>query len=324
MGNLELLLGLTRCALPLTQKLALLKKLDNLQGLTVLSIKDISDLTGKSPKRLRWRPENLECRVSRDLEIMERYAIGVVSFNSALYPPLLRELHDPPFSLFFRGTLPDPEKPLAGMVGTRSPSGDGALAAARIGGEFAESGIGVVSGLARGIDAFAHRGNVDAGARSVAVLACGVERLYPRSNARLAGLMLERGGCVLSEYPPEEEPLKYRFPQRNRLISGLSRSLLVVEAPERSGALITADFALEQGRDVFVFSGTLLSKRGSGTASLRDQGAEAVNSAYEILSHWRDAQGGALPRSRPGRDAQLSLDLRDSCDASCSYGREVS
>ena len=210
-------------------------------------------------------PKQLESTVSRDLELLNRYSIGVVSYNSSLYPPLFRELHDPPFSVFYRGSLPDPEKPLAGMVGTRSPSGDGALAAARIGAEFASAGIGVVSGLARGIDAFAHRGNAEAGGSSVAVLACGVERLYPRSNARLGGMLLERGGCILSEYPPGEEPLKYRFPQRNRLISGLSRSLLVVEAPAKSGALITADFALEQGRDVFVFSGSVSSRRGEGT-----------------------------------------------------------
>lgn len=316
MASLDLLLGLTRCGLAFRQKLTLLKKLDNLQELTVLSIEEISELTGIIPKRAAWLPERLESRVSRDLDLFERYSIGVVSYNSALYPPLLRELHDPPFSVFYRGTLPDPEKPLAGMVGTRNPSGDGALAAARIGGEFASAGVGVVSGLARGIDAFAHRGNAEAGGLTVAVLACGVERFYPRSNARLAGMLLERGGCVLSEYPPEEEPLKYRFPQRNRLISGLSRSVLVVEAPEKSGALITADFALEQGRDVFIYSGTLSSRRGAGTAALLEQGALPVDSAFGILASWRaqtvkPGYEGALAEGK-----QLSLDLRDSADAS--------
>lgn len=316
MASLDLLLGLSRCFLSFHQKIRLLKKLDNLQGLTVLSIEDIRTITGISPKRPLWLPELLEHRVARDLDLLERYSIGVVSFNSSLYPPLLRELPDPPFSIFYRGTLPDPEKPLAGIVGTRSPSGDGALAAARIGGEFARVGIGVVSGLARGIDAFAHRGNVESGGQTTAVLACGVERFYPRSNARLAGMLLERGGCVLSEYPPETEPLKFRFPQRNRLISGLSRALLVVEAPERSGALITADFALEQGRDVYVFAGTLNSRRGAGTAALLEQGAVPVNSAFEIVASWRSCAPQAAYGTEGGQGRQLSLDLHDSADAS--------
>jgi len=316
MASLELLLGLTRCSLSLRQKLSLLKKLDNLQGLTVLSIEEITECTGKPPKRSDWMPKQLESTVSRDLELLNRYSIGVVSYNSSLYPPLFRELHDPPFSVFYRGSLPDPEKPLAGMVGTRSPSGDGALAAARIGAEFASAGIGVVSGLARGIDAFAHRGNAEAGGSSVAVLACGVERLYPRSNARLGGMLLERGGCILSEYPPGEEPLKYRFPQRNRLISGLSRSLLVVEAPAKSGALITADFALEQGRDVFVFSGSVSSRRGEGTANLLEQGAVSVHSAFEIIASWQRRPVARKYASTDATNLQLSLDLRDSADAS--------
>ncbi len=320
MGNLELLLGLSRCFLSLRQKLELLKKLDNLQGLTVLSIEDIRELTGISPKRPIWQPEGLRQRVEYDLDMLERYSIGVVSFNSALYPPVLREIHDPPFSVYFRGTLPEPDKPLAGIVGTRSPSGDGSLAAARFGAEFARAGYGVVSGLARGIDAFAHRGNVESGGRSVAVLACGVERIYPRSNARLAGKMLERGGCLLSEYPPGEEPLKFRFPQRNRLISGLARSLLVVEAPEKSGALITADFALEQGRDVFVFTGTLNSKRGAGSAALREQGAESVDSAFEIIASWQPGHRANAVGYGISGGAQLSLDLRDSAKHVAAYG----
>lgn len=322
MASLELLLGLVRSSLRMPQKVELLKKLDNLRALTVLSIDDIRQLTGSPVRRSEWLPSDIEAVVERDLSLMERYSIGTVGYLSSWYPPLLREIPDPPFALFYRGTLPDPEKPLIGVVGTRSPSGDGALAAARFGAELAQAGVAVVSGLARGIDALAHRGNVDGGAPSVAVLACGPDRLYPRSNQRLAGALLARGGCVISEYPPGEAPLKYRFPQRNRIIAGLSRALLVVEAPERSGALITADFALEQGRDVFVCTVALSSRRGAGTAVLHRQGAQAVSGASELLA--------ALERPRNRVDVgsyagigqnQLLLDLSDSAGAGSCFGR---
>lgn len=324
MGNLELMLGLVRCSLSFSQKRTLLIKLDNLQSLTVLSIEDILLLTGFAPKRRDWQPQDLGSRVTNDILLMDRYEIGAVSYLSEKFPPLLREIADPPFALFYRGTLPDPEKTVVGMVGTRMPSGDGAMAAARLGSEFGGCGIPVVSGLARGVDAFAHRGNIDAGAPSIAILACGPEQIYPRSNVRLAGALLERGGCILSEYPPGEGPLKYRFPQRNRLISGISRSLIVVEAPEKSGALITADFALEQGRDVYVYRETLNSRRGQGTLNLHAQGAEAVSSAFEVLSAW--AGSPAHDKTTSGRYAagtQLKLELRDSTEAGKASGQEI-
>lgn len=287
MANSELVLGLVRYSfLTAREKAILAKNLDNLESLTVLSIEDICLMVGRGVRTGCRVPENIPELVQRDMDIMKRFGIRFVSVLSPEYPPLLREIHDPPFAVFWRGTLPDPERPLAGIVGTRSPSGDGALAAARIAKEFGQSGIGVVSGLARGIDAFAHRGNVEGGGLSVAVLACGLEQIYPRSNVRLAARIVETGGCLLGEYPPGESPLRFHFPQRNRIISGLSRAVIVVEAPEKSGALITADFALEQGRDLFVFAGTLASLRGSGTAALHSDGAPAIESAQEVLASW--------------------------------------
>jgi DNA processing protein len=283
----RLLLALARCAfLTCAEKEFLAKKLDNLESLTVRSIEDICLLVRRRITTRAWKPEILADLVENDLRGMERYGIKAVSILDEGYPPLLRELHDPPFVLYWRGTLPDPEKPVAAIVGTRMPTGSGALAAARFGKEFADSGVPVVSGLARGIDAFAHRGCVEALGKSVAVLACGLDRIYPRSNATLAGRLLESGGCVIGEYPPGEEPLKFRFPERNRIIAGLARSVVVIEAPEKSGALITADFALEQGKDLFVFSGTLDSPRGAGTKRLAFDGAPAVSSAREVLASW--------------------------------------
>lgn len=314
----ELLLALCRCTfLSCREKVFLAKNLDNIEELTVLSIEDISFRVGRIVNTRLWKPQELISHVESDLARMHRYGIGFVFFLSSDYPPLLRELYDPPFAIFYRGVLPDPERPMVAIVGTRSPSGDGALAARRIAREFAESGISAVSGLARGIDAFAHRGSVDGGGATVAVLACGVDTVYPRSNACLASRIVDAGGCLLSEYPPGETPLKYRFPERNRIISGLARSVLVVEAPEKSGALITADFALEQGRDLFVCADTLSSPRGEGTRNLCGQGAPAVTSAADILATW-GIETGPQERARP-----VERPLESGLSLSTSVGRQL-
>ena len=304
MATNELLLALSNMSfLSARERVVLFEKLDNLEALTVLSIEDISLIVGRVLKTGLWCPAELRGRIEHQQELMDRYRIGMVSAFSSDYPPLLRELHDPPFSVFWRGTLPDPERPLVAMVGTRSPSGNGAVAAERIGREFGKLGIPVVSGLARGIDAFAHRGNVDAGAPSVAVLACGLERIYPRSNSALGGRLIDSGGCVLGEYPPGDEPLAFRFPQRNRIISGLARSVVVVEAPAKSGALITADFALEQGRDLFVVEATIGSLRGEGTDRLRADGAFVIRGAVDVVSEWD------LPVARGATAAETQAEL---------------
>ena len=288
MSKTELLIALARCTfLSCAEKEFLAKKLDNLESLTVLSIEDICVMVSRSIRTRLWNPKELPYLVERDMLSMKRYDIHFVSIMDAEYPPLLREIHDPPFALFWRGTLPDPERPLAAIVGTRAPSGTGALAAARLGREFADFGVPVISGLARGIDAFAHRGNMEGLGRSVAVLACGVDQIYPRSNARLASRIIGEGGCVLAEYAPGEGPLKFRFPERNRIISGLARAVLIVEAPEKSGALITADFALEQGRDLFIYSGTFDSTRNAGCRRLYSEGAPMAHCARDILAFWR-------------------------------------
>ena len=323
---IDLLLGLVRINfLTCREKLRVLKNLDNLESLAVLSIEDPEILAGRRLRITSWNGDDLLITVQKDLSVLERYGTGFAVYSDPLFPPLLREIHDPPFGIFWRGRLPDPEKPLAAMVGTRNPSGDGALGAARLGKEFGEAGIPVISGLARGIDAYAHRGNLDGCAPSVAVLACGVERIYPISNSRLAARILESGGAVLSEYPPGEAPLKFRFPQRNRLISGMSRGVVLVEAPEKSGALITADIALDQGRDLMVYKGALESPRSSGCRRLFEEGAIAVSCAQDVLNEWglstdvvtnaadnRCSSSGHLIR-KTGR--QLAFDFRREIDS---------
>ena len=199
------------------------------------------------------------------------------------YPPLLAELHDPPARLHLRGGSPDVlARPAVAVVGARSCSAYGAQVARELAQSLAAAGVVVVSGLARGVDAEAHRGALAAGGLTVAVLGCGIDRDYPRAHAELARRIAERG-IVVSEYPSGVEPSPWRFPARNRIIAGLARATVVVEARERSGALITADFALELGREVFAVPGEITSALSAGTNDLLRQGATPLLSADDVF-----------------------------------------
>jgi DNA processing protein len=203
--------------------------------------------------------------------------------RSKLYPRLLAELHDPPAQLYVRGDVAVLSEPAVAIVGARSCSAYGAQVARSVAGELAAAGLVVVSGLARGIDAEAHRGTLAVSGRTVAVLGCGIDRDYPRSHSELAR-RIRADGAVVSEYPPGVEPAPWRFPARNRIIAGLCAATVVVEARERSGALITADFALELGRDVFAVPGEITSALSAGTNDLLRQGAAPLLSAADVLA----------------------------------------
>jgi DNA processing protein len=209
--------------------------------------------------------------------------LKTVKRRSRLYPSLLAELHDPPAALHVRGDVQILNEPAVAVVGARSCSPYGAQVARGLGRELAGAGVVVVSGLARGIDGEAHRGALEAGGRTVAVLGCGIDRDYPRSHAELASRIREKG-AVVSEYPPGIEPAPWRFPARNRIIAGLCAATVVVEARERSGALITADFALELGRDVFAVPGEITSLLAAGTNDLLRQGAAPLLAAEDVLA----------------------------------------
>jgi len=200
------------------------------------------------------------------------------------YPPLLAELHDPPARLHLRGGPPGMlSRPSVAVVGARSCSPYGAQVARELARSLAAAGLVVVSGLARGVDAEAHRGALAAGGLTVAVLGCGIDRDYPRAHSELARRIAE-SGLVVSEYPPGIEPAPWRFPARNRIIAGLALATVVVEARERSGALITADFALELGREVFATPGEITSSLSAGTNDLLRQGATPLLSAEDVLT----------------------------------------
>jgi DNA processing protein len=222
-----------------------------------------------------------------DLELLARIKGEYICILDQRYPPQLRMVYRSPFGLYVRGTLPDPERPMVAIVGTRVPSGRGLSAAYNLAAELSARGVCVVSGLARGIDAAAHRGALKGKGSTVAVLPAGIESIYPQSNKTLAASILDGGGALLTEYPPFAEMRKYHFPERNRIIAGLARSCVVVEAPGKSGALITADHALTEGRDVFVHAECLGSSRDSGALGLASQGAGIVNNAEDIFADWR-------------------------------------
>jgi DNA processing protein len=208
------------------------------------------------------------------------------------YPALLRELHDPPAGLFLRGAAARELllRPAVAIVGARSCSSYGAQVARLLGRELAGAGLVVVSGLARGVDGEAHRGALEAGGVTVAVLGCGIDRDYPAAHASLASAISENG-LVVSEYAPGVEPVPWRFPARNRIIAGLSAAAVIVEARERSGALITADFALEAGREVFAVPGEITSSLSAGTNALLRLGATPLTSTADVL----EALGIAVP-----------------------------
>lgn len=204
--------------------------------------------------------------------------------RDAAFPPLLAAIHDPPAQLFLRGSADVAllSEPAIAVVGARACSSYGRSVARSLARELAGVGLVVVSGMARGVDGEAHRGALDAGGRTVAVLGCGIDRDYPAAHAELARRIGEQG-LVVSEYESGVEPAPWRFPARNRIIAGLCAGTIVIEARERSGALITADFALEEGRDVLAVPGEITSSLSAGSNALLRLGAVPVTCAADVL-----------------------------------------
>ncbi|MCI8553687.1 MAG: DNA-protecting protein DprA [Clostridiales bacterium] len=241
-------------------------------------------------------PEAGQKRLSdKELSVDQRLLSSVLSSGAwlltpddAYYPSVLFGLPDPPLVLYGLGELPDLEHRAAmGMVGTRRASEEGKRTARELAGDFACHGMIVISGGAVGIDAACHEGALQAGGRTVVVQACGLDIDYPRPNAELRRKILSSGGAILTEYPPGIPPDRRHFPVRNRLISGLSAGICVIEAPARSGALITARLALEQGRDVFAVPGAIRDRNSEGANDLIKQGARLITGATEVLEEYR-------------------------------------
>jgi DNA processing protein len=206
----------------------------------------------------------------------------VVTLHDEHYPPLLREIADPPLALHFRGDVSLLSRDSVALVGSRRASTYAINAAAHLVRELAPSGLAVVSGLARGVDAAAHEASLASGTKTIGVLGTGIDVVYPRSNARLFR-RIESEGVIVSEFPPGTPPRPENFPMRNRIISGLSLGTVIVEATRRSGSLITARMAAEQGREVFAVPGSIFSQGSEGTHRLVQYGAKLVHDANDIL-----------------------------------------
>lgn len=264
----------------------------------------------RPPRAERWRAFERRFEERAYLERLAAAGHSFVPRSAPEFPPLLRAIHDPPAGLFLRGAA-EPEllaRPAVAVVGARASSGYGASVARSLARELASAGLVVVSGLARGIDAEAHRGALEAEGTTVAVLGCGIDRDYPAAHAELARRVAETG-LIVSEYAPGVEPAPWRFPARNRIVAGLCAATVVVEARERSGALITADLALEEGREVFAVPGEITSSLSAGTNALLKLGAAPLTSAADVLASF-----GLEPEPERGEQSPLLELLPASAD----------
>ncbi|MDI6618278.1 MAG: DNA-processing protein DprA [Clostridiales bacterium] len=222
-----------------------------------------------------------EKKLASEIENILSKGIKIISIDDKSYPEKLKQIYDPPYVLYVRGNMEKYEKNVA-VVGSRRCTMYGRNAAKKLSFMLSKYNIGVISGMARGIDTQAHMGAIENGGYTCAVLGCGCDIVYPPENKKLMDEIIEHGS-VVSEYPPGVMPLSGNFPARNRIISGMSDGVLVVEAGEKSGALITADFALEQGRDVYAIPGSIFSNMSKGTNFLIKQGAKPVTDICDIL-----------------------------------------
>jgi DNA processing protein len=228
------------------------------------------------------RTDDVAARAALELERTARCGIELVTWHDDSYPDLLRNIHNPPMVLYIKGSVAALQGPALGMAGSRAATDYGKEIAHRFAHSLARQGFAIISGLALGIDAAAHEGAIAAGGKTVGVLGCGLDREYPPENRKLSR-EIATTGALISEYPLGTAPDSFRFPARNRIISGLALGVLVVEASRRSGSLITAQHALEQGREVFAIPGRIDSIKSAGTHLLLQQGAKLAHTIADII-----------------------------------------
>lgn len=300
------------------KKQKLLEQYKNPEEIYFLEEKELLEVTGIGQKIIEnILSENIRECVEKHMEYMIKNNVDIISIRDKEYPQILKEIYDPPICLYCKGDTSILNQKTIGVVGCREATEYGRSAAKYFGYHLAKQNINIISGLAKGVDSYAHIGAIyaqiekcnlqngdnspqirennpqnttcpqrdsfDGCGKTIAVLGSGVDIIYPRENGSLAKQILEKGGVILSEYPLGTKPDKMNFPARNRIISGMSNGILVVEAKEKSGTLITVDFALEQGRDVFVVPGNINSYHSVGTNRLIQQGAKLITHYSEIF-----------------------------------------
>lgn len=255
--------------------------------------------------------------IDRECALADKRNIRIMTINDADYPENLKNIPDPPIVLYIKGELKKEDGFGIGIVGSRRASFYGLSLAGKFSADLAERGMTIISGLARGVDTAAHRGALKNKGRTIAVIGSGFNRLYPAENRDLAE-EVSRTGAVISEFPMDARPLPENFPRRNRIISGLSLGVLVIEAAQNSGALITADCALEQGREVFALPGKVDSQNSFGTNELIKQGAKLVTCADDIMEEFSVPRASGVDKGIRKED-DISGKQGLSCDESVLY-----
>jgi len=291
----------------------LLARMENPENIFKAGIDDLLSVKGMTrEKAMSIRKFSAWDSVEGRLQDAKREGIRIVGYHDSGYPDILRETEGSPIVLYMKGEyLPDDRFAIA-VVGSRRNSHYGEMVTRKIAGELSSSGFTIVSGMARGIDTLSHRSALAAGGRTIAVLGSGIDIAYPPENK---GLMekVTSSGCLISEFPPGTEPSRENFPRRNRLISGLSLGVLVVEATRESGSLITAKYALEQNREVFAVPGSIISPSSAGTNRLIKQGARIVLETDDILEELAPVLKGFI-RMKKDRVADISEEEGKVCD----------
>lgn len=277
--------------------------LSRIKGLGPIKIKQLLDIY-KTPERIwelskkelmnikgigeKMADEIIEATYRKNLDqyvdYMKKYHIGMITVYDHDYPEKLKHIYDAPVILYYKGNKDLLKEDNAiGMIGSRECSEYGKEVSLRFSYELAKRGTCIVSGMAKGIDSYSHKGCIKGGGKTIAVLGNGVDQIYPKENTALYNEIIQTGGLILSEYVIGTKPSRLNFPARNRIISGLSNSIIVIEAKEKSGTLNTVDFALDQGKDVFVVPGNITSQNSIGTNELIKQGAKCITRVEDAL-----------------------------------------
>ena len=284
--------------------------------------KELANIRGIGPAKAK----NIEGysewgKIDAQLKKLDATGIKIITFSNKDYPETLKNIEDAPIALYIKGTIQKEDRYAVAVVGSRKYSPYGKLAAEKLSSELSSMGFTIVSGMARGIDTLAHTAAINSGGRSIAVLGSGIDVPYPPENR---GLMekLAASGCVISEFPPGTLPERENFPKRNRIISGLSLGVLVVEATADSGSLITASCALEQGKEVFAVPGNINSANSKGTNELIKKGAKLVQSAEDVIEELAPILKGYI-RTREKANIELSVEEKRLCDIMTAEPKHV-
>lgn len=275
---------------------------------TTDELEQVEGITSRAIESIRNFKPGTE--IEHEIELIGKKSVTIITLNDPAYPENLKNIYDPPPFLYVKGGITKNDANAIAVVGSRNASEYGISATERISRELARSGLTIVSGMARGIDSTAHYGALSVNGRTIAVLGSGIDVVYPPENRKLYESIAEHG-AVISELPIGTEPNAYNFPARNRIISGLSLGVLVVEASLKSGSLITARLALEQGRDVFAVPGNVHSYKSKGTHRLLKEGAKLVESAQDIRDEIRvNVSAAGADEKQPEVSIDLSPDSR--------------